>query len=118
MNLRDRLAFLGRAAHSLMREPRVTWSWIWGAYVQFAPPVLWFSPDRRQAVAWAKRVRDDERQADQVLAEAAREAVLAQVDEAMRHARRAADLYGLVNEVLAIPHRRPRAANRPPNRPN
>ncbi|MFE4977922.1 hypothetical protein ACFRAR_38215 [Kitasatospora sp. NPDC056651] len=118
MNLRDRLAFLGRAVRSLVREPRVTWSWIWGAYVQFAPPFLWFSPGRRRAVAWAKQVRDDERQADLVLAEATREAVLAQVDEAMRHAQRAADLYGLVHEVLALPHRRPRAADRPPNRPN
>ncbi|WP_316528465.1 hypothetical protein [Kitasatospora brasiliensis] len=117
MNLRDRCAFLGRTVHSLMREPRVTWSWIWGAYLQFTPPVLWFSPGRRQAVARANRVRDDERHAHEALAEAVRDAILAQVEEAKAHAQRAAALYDLVHEVIPAPPRRPRVA-RPPNRRN
>ncbi|MFE4972494.1 hypothetical protein ACFRAR_10270 [Kitasatospora sp. NPDC056651] len=113
----DRLRFLGRTFRSLICEPRVTWSWIWGAYLQFAPPVLWFSPGRRQAVAWAKQVRDDERRAQQVLAEAARDAVLAELAAVKARLKDSADLHTLVRELVAVPHHRART-NRPPNRPN
>lgn len=116
-NPRSRLAFLGRTILGLMREPRITWSWVWGAYLQFTPPVLWLSPKRRQAVAAVAQILAEERHVRETCREATRDALHAELYEAMARLQRAAGPYALARELAPVPRRRPRAS-RPPNRPN
>ncbi|MFJ3218105.1 hypothetical protein ACIPLC_19555 [Kitasatospora sp. NPDC086801] len=70
------------------------------------PPLLWLSPKRRRAVAAVERVLAEEWHIRQTCDEAARDALHAELYEAM------AGLHA------PAPRRRPRTASRPPNRPN
>ncbi|MFE5584272.1 hypothetical protein [Kitasatospora sp. NPDC056531] len=111
------IASLGRTLLGLIREPRITWSWIWGAYLQFTPPVLWLSPKRRRALAAAARMLAEERHIREMCREATRDALHAELSEATDRLHRAAALYALVREPIPAPRRRP-PVSRPPNRPN
>ncbi|MFI2611512.1 hypothetical protein [Kitasatospora sp. NPDC018619] len=113
----SRLVFLGRTVLALVREPRTTWSWLWGGYLQFAPPVLWFSPRRRETVAAVARLLADERHLRETCTEAAWEALHAELAEATDRLRRATVLHALTRELAAPPRRRPAGSgSRPPNR--
>ncbi|MFJ4597251.1 MULTISPECIES: hypothetical protein [unclassified Kitasatospora] len=101
------MPMFGRAFLDLMRKARVTCLWLWGVHLQFAPPVLWLSPERRRAVAAVERTLAEERHIRQTCDEAARDALHAELSEAVA---------GL--HLAPAPRRRPRAAPRPPNRPN
>ncbi|MFI8459296.1 hypothetical protein [Kitasatospora sp. NPDC085464] len=112
------IAFIGRTILGLVREPRATWSWFWGGYLRFAPPVLWFSPERRRAVAAAALMLAEERQLRETCREAARDALRAELREATERLRRAAARYAAARELAAAPRRRRPPASRPPNRPD
>ncbi|MDH6707006.1 hypothetical protein P3T27_003735 [Kitasatospora sp. MAA19] len=110
---------IGRAILGLLRQARVTCLWLWGAHLQFAPPLLWFSPRRRKAVAAVERVLAEEWHLRQACDEAARDALHAELSEAMARLQQAAGgSYVLARRPAPAPRRRPRAASRPPNRPN
>ncbi|MFE4519817.1 hypothetical protein ACFRMQ_37250 [Kitasatospora sp. NPDC056783] len=117
MNWRGRLAYLGRIVWDLIRAPRVTWSWVWGAHLQFAPPVLWLNPKKRRAAASADQLIADEKQVDQVLSDAFHAGVIAEIMEAKLQSAEIADLCEVVRELAPVPVRRGRSG-RPPNRPN
>lgn len=112
---RDRVLFLGRTLRSLVVTPRDTWAWVWGAYLQFTPPVLWVSSGRRHAVATVTRLRDEDAYLRETCREITRDALRAELD----NPRDPVVLIGLLRVVLDdhSPHRR-RRVDRPPNRPN
>lgn len=114
----SRLAFLGRTLLGLIREPRTTCSWLWGAYLQFTPPVRWLSPKRREAIAAVTRLLADERHLRETCREATRDALHAELFEAAGRLRRAVDVYALACGRVAPASRRRPPASRPPNRPN
>ena len=113
MSPHSRLAFLGRTVRGLVREPRETWAWIWGAYLQLSPVVLAVSPKRRQAVAAVERMRADDRDFREMCRTLARDMLRRELDSPERDA---TIVLGLLRTILDD-GRRPRA-NHPPNRPN
>ncbi|MFJ6137642.1 hypothetical protein [Kitasatospora sp. NPDC092286] len=118
MNPHSRLAFLGRMLRGLATEPRVTWTWVWGVYLQFWPPVLWVSPRRRRAAREYDRILAQEQYEAEIGREITRSMIRQELDRPVFDPQTTLSLLGVLmdNHPDHPGHRRPRGAW-PPDRP-